>query len=58
MGICHGDMEGLDALIPNVMALLVHRKGNWLVTSRGPNLHGRLEREKETERMSNVLFTR
>ena len=33
-----------------VKALLVHRKGNGLVTSRGPDLHGRLERERERER--------
>ena len=42
-------MEGSDALIPNVKALLVYRKGNGLVTSRGLDLHGRLERERERE---------
>ena len=43
-------MEGSDALIPNVKALLLYRKCDGLVTSRGPDLHGRLERERERER--------
>ena len=51
-------MEGSNALIRNVKALLVHRKGNGFVTSREPDLHGERERERERERMSNVLFTR
>ena len=53
-------MNGSEALIPNVKALLVYRKGNGLVTSRGPELYGRLERDREIERArknSNVLFT-
>ena len=54
-------MEGSDALIPNVKALLLYRKCDGLVTSRGPDLHGRLEREREREReqerIGNVLFT-
>ena len=52
-------MEGSDALIPNVKALLLYRKCDGLVTSRGPDLHGRLERERkrEQERIGNVLFT-
>ena len=55
-------MNGSEALIPNVKALLVYRKGNGLVTSRGPDLYGRLERDRERERErarknSNVLFT-
>ena len=37
-----------------VRALFVDWNENGLVTSRGPGLHGRLERERE--RMSNVLF--
>ena len=39
-----------------VRALFVGWNENGLVTSRGPGLHGRLERERERERMSNVLF--
>ena len=46
----------------SVKALLLYRKCDGLVTSRGPDLHGRLEGERERERKrererGNVLFT-
>ena len=45
----------------SVKALLLYRKCDGLVTSRGPDLHGRLEgegeREREQEIIGNVLFT-
>ena len=34
----------------SVKALLLYRKCDGLVTSRGPDLHGRLEGERERER--------
>ena len=43
----------------SVKALLLYRKCDGLVTSMGPDLHGRLEREREREQeiIGNVLFT-
>ena len=49
MGFCHSEMEGSDALIPNVKALLVYRKGNGLVTSMGTRPPWKI-RERERER--------
>ena len=49
MSFYHGGMDGSDTLIPNVRALSINWNENGLVTSRGPGLHGRLERERERE---------